>query len=266
MKNKNLFFALVLAVIGALLLFAYFSGKEKELAAKGAPNKVIVAAKYIPAGAAITPEHLKTEEVPEMYIQPGAIRKAEQAAGAIAVANISVGEQILANKITIIAENLSSIVPIGYRALAVNLDADGAVGEFLKPGDVVDVLGAFEETGKTSYTATLIQSVRVIAVNESFTAVKRAEEKGFPGRASSGSIVVLALEPSDVEIITFAENKGRLKLALRNPGDDKMSALRSTSFGNVLRNQQREVVKPAPEVPFLEIIRGTEGEKVPLKK
>ncbi|OGF48796.1 MAG: Flp pilus assembly protein CpaB [Candidatus Firestonebacteria bacterium RIFOXYA2_FULL_40_8] len=266
MRNKNLIFALVLSAIGALILFAYFSGKEKELTARGTLNIVIVAAKYIPAGAAITQEHLKIEEIPGMYIQPGAIRKTEQAVGAIAVANISAGEQILANKITVIAENLSSIVPIGYRAVAINLDADSAVGEFLKPGDVVDVLGAFEETGKASYTATLIQSVRVIAVNESFTPVKKIEEKGFPARLSSGSTVVLALEPSDAEIVTFSENKGKLKLSLRNPGDDKMATLRTTSFGNVLRNQQREAVKPAPEVPFLEIIRGTEGEKVPLKK
>ncbi|MEI6846135.1 MAG: Flp pilus assembly protein CpaB, partial [Candidatus Firestonebacteria bacterium] len=203
---------------------------------------------------------------PELYIQPGAIRKPEQAAGVIALANISVGEQILANKITVIAENLSSIVPMGYRAVGINLENDSSLNEFLKPGDVVDILGVFEETGKASYTATLIQSVRVIAVNDSFAPVKKIEENIFIGRNVTGSTVVVALEPSDVEIAVFAENKGKLKLVIRNPGDDKMLSLRTTSFGNILRNQQREAVKPAPEVPFLEIIRGTEGEKVPVKR
>lgn len=265
MKNKNLIIAVFLSSIGALLIFAYFLNKEKELAAKGAQNKVLLASRYIPAGAALTLTHLKTEEIPEMYIQPGAVRKVEQAIGTIAVAGIAAGEQILANKITVIAENLSSIVPIGYRAVAINLEVDSSVGSFLKPGDVVDVLGVFEETGKGVYSATLIQSARVIAINDSFSSVKKTEEKVFPV-VTSGNTVVLVLEPSDAEILAFAENKGKLKLSLRNPGDDKMASLRTTSFGNVLRNQQREAIKPAPEVPFLEIIRGTEGEKVPLKK
>ena len=265
MQNKSLLFALIISAIGAMLIFAYLSGKEKEVLEKGTPNKVLVAAKFIPAGAALAPEYLKMAEIPEIYIQPGALRKQENVAGVIAVANLVEGEQILANKVTRIAANLSSVVPIGYRAVALNLDGESSMGDFLKPGDVVDVLVSFEETGKASYTATLIQSVRVIAVNDSFTPANKQESSNFPARAFSGNIVVLALEPSDSELLVFAENKGKIKLALRNPGDEKVSVLRTTNFGNALRNQQKEVVRPAPEVPFLEIIRGTEGEKIILK-
>ena len=265
MRNKNLVFAFVLSAIGAFLIYAHLSGKEKEVTAKGTPNKVFVALKFIPAGAAVTLEQLKIEEIPEIYIQPGALRKPEHIDGVIAVASIAEGEQILANKVTKIAENLSSIVPIGYRAVAVNLDIDSSVGDFLIPGDVVDVLVSFEETGKAFYTATLIQSARIIAINDSFTSIKKQGVSNYPARAFSGNIVVLALDPSDAELVAFAENKGKIKLVLRNPGDEKMAALKTTNFGNTLRNQQREVVKPAPEVPFLEIIRGTEGEKVILK-
>ena len=265
MRNKNLIFAFVISVIGALLIYLYLSGKEKEVTAKGVSNKVLVASKFIPAGAAVPAGSLKLGELPELYIQPGALRKFEEAAGVIALANIAEGEQILANKVTRLAENLSSLVPIGYRAVTLNLDADSSAGDFLKPGDIVDLLASFEEAGKASYTATLIQCVRVLAVNESFSSVKKSEAVYFPVKAFSGNIIVLALEPSDSELLTFAENKGRIKVVLRNPGDEKTAVLKATNFGNALRNQLREAVKPAPEVPFLEVIRGTEGEKVILK-
>ena len=265
MQNKNLIIALAISVIGAVLFFVYFSGKEKEVTAKGTPNKVLVAAKFIPAGAAVTAEYIRIIEIPEIYIQPGALRKIEHTAGVIALVNMASGEQILSNKVTKIAETLSSIIPIGYRAAAVNLDSDSAVGDFLKPGDIVDVLTSFEEAGKASYTATLMQNVRIIAVNDNFNPVRKQETGLLPARAFSGNLVVLALEPADAELLAFAENKGKIKLTLRNPGDEKTAVLRSTGFGNALRNQQRETAKPAPEIPFLEIIRGTEGEKVILR-
>lgn len=81
------------------------------------------------------------------------------------------------------------------------------------------------------------------------------------------STVTLALEPPEAEVLTFAENKGKLKLALRNPGDEKVTAIRTTNFGNLLKSQQKEASKPAPlQDQQMEIIRGTEGEKINIKK
>jgi len=268
MKNKNLTIAIVIAALAALILFAYLSSKEKEIVSKGTPNKVIVAKRYIPAGATISADLLKETEIPENYIQPGAIRKAENAAGRISLANISEGEQVLANKITNTAENLSSAIPIGYRAVAISVDSVSGINDMIKVGDVVDVIGTFEDSGaKGTYTATVLQNVRVLAINDKFD-LSREERRNEYSNASLGlSTISLALEPSEAEILAFAENKGKLKLALRNPGDDKVSTIKTTNFSNLLRSQQKEVSKPAPtQDQQLEIIRGTEGEKVNIKK
>jgi pilus assembly protein CpaB len=265
-KNKNLILALVIAGFATLILFVYLNSKEKEVISKGTPNKVIIAKKYIQSGATLTNEMLKECEIPEAYIQPGAIRDIKYAEGRITLAEISEGEQILANKITKIANSLSSVVPIGFRAVTISVDSETGLNEMIKTGDYVDVLGTFEEVGgKGSYTATILQKVKVLAVNDNFNNISKSSQISVEGTLGS-STVTLALEPSDVEIITFAETKGKLRLSLRNPEDDKIISPKLTNFNNLLKSTQKEVTKPTKEVPSLEIIRGTEGEKIQIKK
>ncbi|MFH1824501.1 MAG: Flp pilus assembly protein CpaB [Candidatus Firestonebacteria bacterium] len=267
MKNKNLIFALAMAGVATLLWFVYLSNKEKEVVSKGTPNKVIVAKKYIQSGATLSNEILKEVEIPEIYIQPGAVRDIKYAEGKITLAEISQGEQILANKITKIADYLSSVVPIGYRAVAISVDSETGLNDMIKVGDYVDVLGTFEETGsKGSYTATILQKVKVLAINDNFNKYPKGKSQ-FSTKESFGlSTVTLGLEPSEVEVISFAEIKGKLRLSLRNPGEDEIVSMKLTNFSNLLKSTQKEMTKPTGDTPSLEIIRGTEGEKIQIKK
>ena len=239
MKNKNLILAIVIAIIAALLLFIYFSGKEKEVISKGNLNKVIVAKKYIEKGATISSKLVKEAEVPEIYIQPGAIRKAENAVDKIALVSMSEGEQILANKITKTADCLSSVVPIGFRAVTILVDSESGLNDMLKQGDFVDVIGTFDESSsKGSYTATVLQNVKVLAVNDSFNQNITEKSQTLTKESFGPSTVTLALEPSEAEVLSFAETKGKLRLCLRNPGDDKNISTKITNFNNLLRSQQ----------------------------
>lgn len=266
MKNKNLVFALSIAGVATLFLFVYLKGKEKEVVSKGTPNKVIIAKRYIQSGATLSNDMLKEGEIAETYIQPGAVRSLEYALGKITLAEISEGEQILANKITKVADYLSSIIPIGFRAVTISVDSESGLNDMITMGDCVDVLGTFEEVrGKGSYTTTILQKVKVLAINDNFNKSSRKSQISAE-RSLGPSTVTLALDPSDVEIITFAETKGKLRLSLRNPGDDKIGSMKLTNFSNLLKSTQKEITKPTGEIPSLEIIRGTEGEKIQIKK
>ncbi|MEI7904826.1 MAG: Flp pilus assembly protein CpaB [Candidatus Firestonebacteria bacterium] len=267
MRNKNLIAGVALAGAAFLVFFIYFRMKENALEAKGALNKVVTAKSFIPGGATITAGLLKLAEIPEMYIQPGALRSLESAEGLITVAGISENEQLLANKTVKIAGRLSEAVPIGFRAACVAVDDISGINGMIRPGDFVDVIGTFEESGSRGvFTSTVLQNVRVLALDDDYTGAapagkRNADFTGVTGRSTAS----LALEPSDAEILAFAESKGKLKLSLRNPGDVKVAQTKTTNFGNLLRSSQSISAKPA-EGQSMEIIRGTEGEKVQIRK
>ncbi len=264
MPNKKLVLALGAGAAAFILFFIYFKAKENSLLSKAAVNRVIVAAKYIAPGALITPDMLREIEYPEMYVQPGAVRKAESAAGFLAAAAFSENEQILANKLTKVADRLSEIIPIGYRAVSVAVDDTSGLDGMAKPGDFVDVVGSFEDAGNRGiFSATIIQYCQLIAYNGDFSGNRKKDPGLFPGPVGRSNATLL-VEPSDAETLTFAEHKGRLRLSLRNPGDTKCAQLKTTNFSNLLKNAMKESTK-AQDGPFLEIIRGTNGEKVRIK-
>ena len=78
MRNKNLITAVALAGAAFLMFYIFLKAKENAVSAKGAVNKVVTAKSYIPKGATISAELVKLSEVPEMYIQPGALRSLER--------------------------------------------------------------------------------------------------------------------------------------------------------------------------------------------
>lgn len=267
MKNKNFLLAVGISALAFLFLFVYLRSKEKSIVSKGTLNRVIVSKTYIQSGATLTADLLKETEVPEQYIQPGAIRKIEDAVDKVAIAPIGEGEQILANKITRIMDYLSLAVPIGKRAFTISVDSASGLNELIKPGDCVDVLGTFEESSSRGpFTATILQNVKIVAVNTRFNIMQKNKEDSISNESLGASTVTLALEPSEGEILTFAENKGRLKLTLRNPADTEIVLLKSTNFSNFLRNVQKETTKQVNDTQSLEVIRGTEGEKIQIKK
>jgi pilus assembly protein CpaB len=267
MKNKKPVIALAAAAVAAAIFYVSLKAKENSVLAGGNRNTVITARGFIPAGATITSGLVSETEIQENCIQPGALRKRENAEGRIALACFAEGEQILANKVTGTADRLSSVVPIGYRAVAVAVDKVSGLNGMIKPGDSADVIGYFEDAGQRgSFSATVLQGARVLAVDDVFIKKEAQRQEGQDLGSLGQSAVTLALEPSDAEILLFAEQKGRLVLSLRNPGDDKFTATKTTNFGNLLRSGQKEPARAPQDVQSLEIIRGTEGEKVQIKK
>ena len=264
MKNNKMLLALGAGAAAFILFFIYFKAKENSLLSKAAVNRVIVAAKYIAPGVLITADMLKEAEYPEMYVQPGAVRRQEHAAGFLSVAAISENEQILANKLTKVADKLSEIIPIGFRAVSVAVDDTAGLDGMAKPGDFVDLVGAFDDTGNRGvFSATVIQNCQLIAYNGDFSGNRRKDAGLFPGPVGRSNATLL-VEPADAEVLSFAEQKGRLRLSLRNPGDTKYAQLKTTSFSNLLKNTLKESPRQQ-EGPLLEIIRGTDGEKVRIR-
>lgn len=216
--KQTLITAVALGVVAALFAGLWFHGKEKSLEGMSAPAPALVAVQYIASGARIDGTLVEVKQIPRAFIQPGALRSAEEAEGQVALAPIAPGEQILANKLTTTGVALALAVPPGKRAVTVAVDQAAGVAGLLKPGDLVDVLVTVEE-GAQPKTYVLMQVAPVLAVGHTFSAKPATEEKeGVFGRVDEGTVTLAAL-PYEAEQLAHLEQVGRLKLVLRAPGD-----------------------------------------------
>jgi pilus assembly protein CpaB len=130
--------------------------------------------------------------------------------GAIVRDPILAGEPITARKIVRGGEGgyLSVVLGPGKRAMAVPVTSETAVGGFVLPGDRVDVIqtrdaqGVGESSGGKQLVAdTIVQNVRVLAMDQATTAEKDA-------KTIVASTATLEVSPAEAEALTRAKAAG----------------------------------------------------------
>jgi pilus assembly protein CpaB len=128
------------------------------------------------------------------------------------------------------------------------------VAGFLLPGNRVDVLSARKEASRRAVTETILQNIKVLAVDQ--TAATDTNEPIIV-RA-----VTLEVSPKQAETLVLARTEGQIQLTLRNPMQSEP--------------EPEVVAKPAPKIPSrkrptrprsttVTVIRGTKVEKVKTK-
>ncbi len=118
---------------------------------------------------------------------------------------------------------LTTLIPPGYRAIAIAVDSTGSVNGLVQPNNHVDIIGTFkfpEMKGDTAYdtiTMTILQDVVVLATGGDMG----MQDDRMRGNRSYAT-VTFALTPKEVEMIIFASQKGRIQLSLRNYEERKI--------------------------------------------
>ncbi|SAL80846.1 SAF domain-containing protein [Caballeronia peredens] len=128
-----------------------------------------------------------------------------------------------------LSSGLADVVEPGERAVAVRIDETNAVGNFVRPGDFVDVFFTLKReggaaNGDAEVAATqarlLLSKVRVLGVGDASVAQGGGKDaKDAALRQGSARTAVLAIRTGDIDALTLAESAGRLVLALRNSAD-----------------------------------------------
>ncbi|RFC69569.1 MULTISPECIES: Flp pilus assembly protein CpaB [Mesorhizobium] len=119
---------------------------------------------------------------------------------------------------------LSSILPAGKRAVAVQIAADTSAGGFILPNDYVDVImtrrSNAQEGGANGFTTeTILQNIKVLAIDQTI----QEDEDGK--KVKVGDTATLELTSQQAEIITVAQQMAdRLTLALRSVADAQQKA------------------------------------------
>lgn len=205
----------MLGLGSAIAVYSYFSSLERrELEDTGAAGvEVLVATRNIPVRAVLTREMFSQRSVPPGFVHPQALRSPDEAVGKVVVAEIMAGEQLLRNRLDDVARipALAFNIPPNRQAVTVSVNETLGVAGFVKPGDRVDVLATFDEglVGQ-DLTVSVLQNTPVLAV----------AQKMEKGADSSVALVVrsvtLEVTAEEARRVTLAEEKGRIRLALRS--------------------------------------------------
>jgi pilus assembly protein CpaB len=267
-NSKPFVAALLLAVVGAVLLWIYKQRFEAEMS--GGPKiPVLVATGDIGLGERIRPEHLGVRGIPVSYIDDRAVRasQAEKVVGLRVRSRIKANESILWSDLSAAgrdSRDLAGMVQPGMRAVSFSATVASAFHGLLRPGDRVDVLLTTERPGggEQRVTFALLQNVLVLAVGDDLGAADRGnQELGLTTTVSVG------VSAEQAQVLAFAIDRGPLTLSLRNPEDiETLEGLPETEALDILRPSgtvrvkdpqlggggggQKSDAKPAAEAPI----------------
>jgi len=118
--------------------------------------------------------------------------------------------------------NMAFIIPAGKRAVTIGVNEVIEVGDFLIPGDYVDVIATFDEANVEiggskiyypKYTKIILQNIQVLGVGQNMQVLKE-KDKDLPAS------VTLAVTPGEAERLVLADESGVLRLALKPAADN----------------------------------------------
>ena len=219
--------------------FALKVGLDTLKKAKGAQTETaqIWAAKVdIPRGIAISAEMLSPVDFPQKLVPAGAFPNKDKLIGRVPRIEAPAGLPVLAGMLSPLGTPTGVSVPPGYRAVAVKIDEGSGVDYHLEPGSHVDVVGFFsiQSGGKRETVArTLMENVQVAAVGDRLSTAALNEEDAKSNRSSRA--VTLLVRPDKVPVLHLAEQRGKIKLSMRNHEDEgEVGACEPISDGELI--------------------------------
>jgi pilus assembly protein CpaB len=188
---------------------------------------VLIANAELPLGKVITPEDLVWVAWPKKLVSDQALRRSvspklrEEMVGSLVRSQLLKGEPIRTEKIVKATGSgiLAAMLPTGYRAMAINIDSQGATtaGGFILPNDRVDVLRTLTRADATRgegriESETILADVRVLAIGQNI-------QERYGERVVTGNYATLEVDPSQAELLAQAQRSGQISLTLRSMAD-----------------------------------------------
>ncbi len=214
--KKVYFFASLFAILTGIAVYSYMNSL-KTTPVTAQTVQVVVAVKSIPQKTVITSDMVKVIEFPAEAVNSLAVRSLADAVGKVTNSSIESEEQILQTRLRDAsnAENgLSFCIPVGKRAMSVEVSDVSGVSGYLQKGDIVDILvsilmDAEDGTGtKISKTVLFLQNIEILATA---TASQNSNGAGTTGY----STVTLAVTASEAVRLFYAQINGKLTVILR---------------------------------------------------
>jgi pilus assembly protein CpaB len=161
-----------------------------------------------------------------------AVATPEDLKGKVALVTMTPGQMITSREVASRGPELGLAYAVKppLRAVTVALDPIIGVAGFPKPGNHVDVLATFTTDRVGTVTRTVLQDVEILALGSEVQAKQVDPSSGKTSEAKPTiPTATLAVLPGEAEKLILAENRGKLRLALRGV-DDKTFASRTKTI------------------------------------
>lgn len=211
-----------IAAIGALLLIRGMGSRSAEPDAAEAVvgEQVLVAARNIAQGAALTPGDLAVASFPRESVTPSFISISAQPSaqadlvGAVTRRAFVQGEPIVTTAV-VQAEGrgfMAAQLEPGYRAVAIEIESTTAVGGYIQPNDRVDVIVTTRAENETAAQSDIVlQDVRVLALGDH----TQTQVEGDKPEQIVAETAVLEMTADEARVLALADQVGDISLALR---------------------------------------------------
>ncbi|HEY7736754.1 MAG TPA: Flp pilus assembly protein CpaB [Candidatus Limnocylindrales bacterium] len=251
MKRSNRLILLIgvfLAIVAFVGIVLISGPKPPDGPAVVTEGPVVVAAVDIPLGTSITADMVKTEVVKVEDQLPGFFGSVTEVIDKRTTRAISTGAQMTEDLFsTSTGANVAEQIPLGNRAIAVQVDQVSGVGTLIQPGDRVDMIIGFasdkfpvisidpqaqDGSGVTVVSGLnntsvkmLLQGMQVIGTllpPPTAPAEGQAPAEGGETPATltgQQEIVLLSVTAQQAEVIKFAQLDGTISLVLRSLED-----------------------------------------------
>lgn len=212
----------------------------------------------IPRGMEISETQLTAVRFPAESTPGDALTDKAKIIGRVPHTGCPAGLPVLDNMLLPPGTKAGIYVPHGMRAVAVKVDEGSGVDFHLRPGDHVDVIGYFQVRANNrdeTIARTIIENVEIGAVGPQIASDRpaKADGKDKDNKAATTDshydkpprAVTLFVQPDAVPKLHLAEQRGKLKLAMRNDEDSGVNAKNEASNESELLGQDKP--KPAPD-------------------
>jgi pilus assembly protein CpaB len=215
--------AVVVAALGAGLVFLYVQGADDRAEARFDTVDVLLAVAPIEAGETIDDAQaagkLALEPVPESELLPNYQTDTSTLAGLAATTRIYPGEQIISDKFGGEVEAAPSALPIpkDMVAISVNLTDPARVSGFVNPGSEVAI---FHNT--LDYSRLVLTRVTVLGVGSTSptTTTTTTEEGEETTEQLPRTLLTIAVTQKEAEKVQFAAQTGEVAFALLSENSD----------------------------------------------
>lgn len=224
MNKRALVVAVIAGLCGFLLLLVYKQRYEQAVCG-GSKESVVVAVRDVPLGTSITEDMLGLREMPSQYIEERHVRaqEASRLVGVKSTTAVRANETILWTDLAVASEqrrDLSSLINDGRRAVAVRADVTSNFGGLLRPGDRVDVVLTYQRQDGRQSSKTLMQNKLVLAAGTDTGVTHGVQSAGTRNsRTAYADQIVLSVNADEAQTLAFAQERGSIRLVLRNPND-----------------------------------------------
>jgi pilus assembly protein CpaB len=205
--------ALVVAALGATLVWLYASNAQKTAQEGQTLTTVLVAKAKIDVGvtgsAASSNGAFEQAQVPASSVVPGALSDATPIANLVALVPVFPGQQIIGQQWGAAATTGGLAIPAGKIAISVQLSDPARVAGFVSPGSRVAIF-TYGNADPNGAVRTLLSDVEVLAVGPSTTTTTASTTNGDGNTSATNkeqiptAILTLALSQSDAEKVIYA--------------------------------------------------------------